>query len=97
MFIFQSLHNTFDFQLKPKKVITFHGGMYSTNDPALAAELRARQNHDFWEVPPKLVVKEQEVVPPEGLPESVEVPKRKGRPPKVQVVQGARSSDLLDK
>jgi hypothetical protein len=92
MFIFQTLHgNSFDFQLKSKKAISFHGGMYSTNDPEIAEELRARQNHDFWEVPPDLVED-----PVTHIIEE-KVPKRKGRPPKVQVVQGARSSDLLDK
>lgn len=87
MFTFQSLSRSLDLQLSNKKVVEFRAWTYSTKDASIAELIRERVGNDIWEVGSIL-----EHVKLESSEEPQEVKRRRGRPPKNQVVQGMRTT-----
>lgn len=71
---------------------TFRDHQFSTNDEEVAKKLRANSyfGSHFWEITPEVLREEMAKNP--ALVEQ----KRRGRPPKLQVVSGVRTSEVMD-
>jgi len=90
MYHFQSLGRNVDICGTP--VIKFRDYEFSTDDPVVAERIRRNScfGREYWEDGIKFDVNGVEI------PQAVETPRRKpGRPPKTQVVSGARTVSEL--
>jgi len=89
-YYFQSLNKL---EICGKPVINFYNFEYETEDGAIANRIRnnSRFGIDMWEVTPE-VYKEKIEAATLSNPQ-----KRRGRPPKIQIVTGSRTSELQEK
>ena len=107
MALFRSQVRNLDLQLPNKRVVEFRDYSFTTYDEAVAELIRKLPNfnRDIWDtsVVPKVTLDPVTLEHIEPTPEipaeevKIEVPKRRGRPPRVVgVVQGIRSSDVIE-
>jgi hypothetical protein len=85
MFRFESKFRSHDLCGNP--TISFYNYEYMTDDPVIAERIRKACGRDIWEITPELYQQQME----EG--KKGEAPKRRGRPPKVKIVDGMRTSE----
>jgi hypothetical protein len=95
MYSFQSHNRSHDVQLPSKKVVSFSDYTYSTNDTSVGDELTLLCGKNFWRIDNLKVELDKTEPMGEETPPAVEIPKRRGRPPRV--VQGMRMVDTGEK
>lgn len=91
MYSFQSLHRNLDLGDK----VRFRNFTYMTADKKLAEYVRRNcisQPHEIWETTPDVLLPATEV----GVKEVESDKPQRGRPKKLGIVVGARSSDVAE-